>query len=1084
MRTVFDLCDLVRETAFAIHTYHGHGHLEKVYENALAHRLRKLGLKVQQQHPITVFDEDGTVIGEYLADLFIEDQLIIELKAAKAIVPEYTAQILGYLKSSQIEHGLLINFGSHRFEIKKYVLSRKASAASWSSKLIFLFFAFFAFFCGQSNAADGIAFFEQKVRPVLVEHCYSCHSAEAKKLKGNLYLDSKAGWEKGGDSGDPIIVPGKPEASLLIRSIQHLEPDMEMPPKKPKLPEPVIADLVTWIKMGAPDPRDGAKIEAKRGDKSWWSLQPNKTDLNTAGSIDEFIAAKLKEKGLDFSPPADPRTLIRRVTYDLTGLPPTADAVAKFVEAYSSDRSTKTYSDLIDRLLASPRYGERWGRHWLDVVRFGESNGFERNFIIDDLYPFRDYVIKSINDDKPFNQLIAEHLAGDVMGKDNPEVEVGSAFLVAGPYDDVGNQDKVAQANIRAATIDDMITAASGAFLGLTINCARCHDHKFDPIPTEDYYRLRAAFEGVTHGRRVVATPEQRSAHAAALRPLSVELKRLQNEREKIDADIETRAKAAFGEMKFQRPKIDPYGTDESFPPIQGKYIKFVIQGFTNDYQGKLARAGGGKLTEFQVWSSDNRTVALASNGTQAEGAKSATAEDFPEAYGPQYCIDGQRGEAWFVGYPPELKLTLAKPETLERITFINARGDRDTDESKVRGATPTEYEVRVSLDGITWKTVATDKGREPWTPAHGIAKARSQVTTADEQTRLTTLNRDIAKTQSKINAVPALPQMWVGTHKQPTEPTTVHKGGDPMKPGALVVPASLAVLNQVTKPYELKPDVDEGQRRIVLAQWITSNDNPLTARVLANRVWQHHFGTGIVDTPSDFGFLGSKPTHPELIDYLAAKLVANGWKLKALHREILLSKTYQQSATYNETAAKEDKSSRLLWRFPPRRLSAEELRDTMLIAGGKLQLEPMGGPGFRLYRYLANNVSTYVPLDMHGPESFRRAVYHQNARASVVDVLNDFDLPDISIAAPTRANTTTPLQALTLLNHSFTLDMAKSLSVRIQSSDPVTQAYQIAFQRNPNAKERQAATQLITTHGSEAFCRALLNTNELLYLE
>ncbi len=1084
MRTVFDLCDLVRETAFAIHTYHGHGHLEKVYENALAHRLRKLGLKVQQQHPITVFDEDGTVIGEYLADLFIEDQLIIELKAAKAIVPEYTAQILGYLKSSQIEHGLLINFGSHRFEIKKYVLSRKASAASWSSKLIFLFFAFFAFFCGQSNAADGIAFFEQKVRPVLVEHCYSCHSAEAKKLKGNLYLDSKAGWEKGGDSGDPIIVPGKPEASLLIRSIQHLEPDMEMPPKKPKLPEPVIADLVTWIKMGAPDPRDGAKIEAKRGDKSWWSLQPNKTDLNTAGSIDEFIAAKLKEKGLDFSPPADPRTLIRRVTYDLTGLPPTADAVAKFVEAYSSDRSTKTYSDLIDRLLASPRYGERWGRHWLDVVRFGESNGFERNFIIDDLYPFRDYVIKSINDDKPFNQLIAEHLAGDVMGKDNPEVEVGSAFLVAGPYDDVGNQDKVAQANIRAATIDDMITAASGAFLGLTINCARCHDHKFDPIPTEDYYRLRAAFEGVTHGRRVVATPEQRSAHAAALRPLSVELKRLQNEREKIDADIETRAKAAFGEMKFQRPKIDPYGTDESFPPIQGKYIKFVIQGFTNDYQGKLARAGGGKLTEFQVWSSDNRNVALASNGTQAEGAKSATAEDFPEAYGPQYCIDGQRGEAWFVGYPPELKLTLAKPETLERITFINARGDRDTDESKVRGATPTEYEVRVSLDGITWKTVATDKGREPWTPAHGIAKARSQVTTADEQTRLTTLNRDIAKTQSKINAVPALPQMWVGTHKQPTEPTTVHKGGDPMKPGALVVPASLAVLNQVTKPYELKPDVDEGQRRIVLAQWITSNDNPLTARVLANRVWQHHFGTGIVDTPSDFGFLGSKPTHPELIDYLAAKLVANGWKLKALHREILLSKTYQQSATYNETAAKEDKSSRLLWRFPPRRLSAEELRDTMLIAGGKLQLEPMGGPGFRLYRYLANNVSTYVPLDMHGPESFRRAVYHQNARASVVDVLNDFDLPDISIAAPTRANTTTPLQALTLLNHSFTLDMAKSLSVRIQSSDPVTQAYQIAFQRNPNAKERQAATQLITTHGSEAFCRALLNTNELLYLE
>jgi hypothetical protein len=325
---------------------------------------------------------------------------------------------------------------------------------------------------------------------------------------------------------------------------------------------------------------------------------------------------------------------------------------------------------------------------------------------------------------------------------------------------------------------------------------------------------------------------------------------------------------------------------------------------------------------------------------------------------------------------------------------------------------------------------------------------------------------------------------MWVGTHKQPTEPTTVHKGGDPMKPGALVVPASLAVLNQVTKPYELKADIDEGQRRLALAQWITSNDNPLTARVLANRIWQHHFGTGIVETPSDFGFLGSKPTHPELLDYLAAKLVANGWKLKDLHREILLSKTYQQSATYNETAAKEDKSARLLWRFPPRRLSAEELRDTMLTVAGAMKLEPMGGPGFRLFRYLANNVSTYIPLDTHGPETYRRAVYHQNARASVVDVLNDFDLPDIAFAAPKRANTTTPLQALTLLNHSFTLDMAKALAARVDGPEVVEVLYRRLFQRAPTASESGAAYALISKHGLPSLCRALLNANELLYLE
>jgi hypothetical protein len=304
------------------------------------------------------------------------------------------------------------------------------------------------------------------------------------------------------------------------------------------------------------------------------------------------------------------------------------------------------------------------------------------------------------------------------------------------------------------------------------------------------------------------------------------------------------------------------------------------------------------------------------------------------------------------------------------------------------------------------------------------------------------------------------------------------------MKPGDAIVPASLNVLDQVTKSYALPADAPEGERRLALAKWITSSENPLTVRVLANRVWQWHFGTGIVDTPSDFGFLGSKPTHPELLDYLAARLVASGWRLKALHREILLSKTYQQSAAHRPEAAEQDKDARLLWRFPPRRLSAEEIRDTMLSVAGKLQLEPMGGPGFRLYKFTQNNVCTYFPLDTHGPETYRRAVYHQNARASVVDVLNDFDLPDIAFAAPKRANTTTPLQALTLLNHSFTLDMARALAARLGNRAAVATAYSLAFQREPTTAERRAAEKLIAAHGPAAFCRALLNANELLYLE
>lgn len=941
-----------------------------------------------------------------------------------------------------------------------------------------------------ATAADptGIAFFEQKIRPVLVAHCYECHSAEAKKLKGNLYLDSKAGWEKGGDSGEAVVVPGKPEASLLLRTVQHREDGLEMPPDRPQLPAAVIADFVTWIRMGAPDPRDGAKIEAKRADKSWWSLQPL-AQRHPHDNIDEYITAKLEEKQLAMNPPADARSLLRRMTYDVTGLPPTPEETALFVKAYQTDPQ-RAVEELVDRLLASPRYGERWGRHWLDVIRFGESNGFERNFVIDDLWPFRDYVIKSFNDDKPFNQFIVEHLAGDVVGKDDPQVEVGSAFLVAGPYDDVGNQDAVAQKNIRAATLDDPITAASGAFLGLTINCARCHNHKFDPIPTEDYYRLRAAFEGVKHGRRVVATKEEREAFAAATKPLQAELKKLGDERETLESEIASRAKAAFAAAKFTRPKVDQFGTSETFAATKARYLRFVIRGFTDDRppgaKGKRPGGSGGKLTEFQVWSADepSRNVALSANGTQAEGAKSTTAEDFPEAYGPQYCIDGMTGEAWFIGEPAVLTLTFAKPERINRITFINARGDRGTDESKVRGATPCEYEVQVSSDGKRWRTVADDRGREPWSAAHGIARARRDVITSEEQRRLDTLEERISRVQAKLDAVPKLPLMWVGNHSQPTEPTFVHKGGDPMKPGDVVAPTGLSVLDQVLKPYELKPDVAEGERRLALARWITSDDNPLTPRVLANRVWQYHFGTGLVDTPSDFGFLGSKPTHPELLDYLASRLIAHGWKLKPLHREILLSKAYRQSAGYREDAAKADKDARLLWRFPPHRLSAEEIRDTLLSAAGKLRLEPMGGPGFRLYKFTQNNVCTYFPLDTHGPDTYRRAVYHQNARASVVDVLNDFDLPDIAFAAPKRANTTTPLQALTLLNHGFTLDMARALAERIHDDDPIASAYQIVFQREPTPRERLAAAKLIDAYGASAFCRALLNANELIYLE
>jgi hypothetical protein len=423
----------------------------------------------------------------------------------------------------------------------------------------------------------------------------------------------------------------------------------------------------------------------------------------------------------------------------------------------------------------------------------------------------------------------------------------------------------------------------------------------------------------------------------------------------------------------------------------------------------------------------------------------------------------------------------------VQRIHFSNSKG-RELDESKVRGATPCEYDVQVSLDGQQWTTVASSEGREPWTPAHGVQRVRRSVITDDEERQLQRFEKDINALQTQILRIPKLQQVWAGNFTQPTEPTYVQLGGDPMKPTKVVLPSSLNVLNQVTHPYELPIDAPESQRRLELAKWIASDSNPLTARVLANRVWQYHFGTGIVDTPSDFGFLGSQPTHPVLLDFLASKLISYEWRLKPLHREILLSQTYLQSSSFRESAASLDKDARLLWRFPPRRLSAEELRDTILMAAGKLQLEPAGGPGFRLYRFTQNNVCTYFPLDVHGPETYRRSVYHQNARASVVDVLSEFDLPDNAFAAPKRSNTTTPMQALTMLNHSFTIDMANALSDRCRNQPnpeaAITATYRTVYQRPPTEVELALASDFVAINGLEYFCRVLLNTNELIYID
>jgi mono/diheme cytochrome c family protein len=1095
--------------------------------------------------------------------------------------------------------------------------------------------------------------FEQQIAPLFEEHCIRCHSPNNRK--GELSLETIADLKE-----KSYVTPGDPDGSYLIDVVtpQSGEP-AEMPKEGDALSAEEVGLLKLWIKQGATWPENVLVQEKSKADKSWWSLQPlaevivpkpaGLPDSWQANPIDAFVFSQLAEQGLTPNQPADRRTLIRRLTYDLTGLPPTPLEI----EAFEKNSDPQAYEQLVDRLLASPRYGERWGRHWLDVVRFGESNGFERNVIINDLWPFRDYVIESINQNKPMDQFIREHLAGDIFGKGKPDQEIGAAFLVAGPYDNVGNQDPVAAAQIRANTIDEMIRTSGESFLGLTLGCARCHDHKFDPILQTDYYRWYATFAGVRHGSRVWATPEEQRRHVEQMKPLNArkaELTQQQRELKKaiaqrlwesneewsrpaVDArkneetfptistkyvrfsisltnqsqpcideleiyrpdDSSNLALASAGgqatassllpgypmhqiehlndgqsgnshswiskdatgwaqielprqmeinrvvwgrdregkyrdrlpleyrievsvdgqswrevvnggdrkpvdqshltrrglsghtlsiEKNWTRPPVDRLGTTEKFNPVQAKFVRLVCEA----QDGNPASSSGFRIDEFEVWSagSEPQNVALANNGGKATG-KAREIKDFPNAYGPHLAIDGKGGER-FLAAGNDLTIKLSKPTSINRVTFSSARGEATPSQRKF--VFVADYRIEVSLDGKSWREVAHGRDRKPASEAHRKHRiAQATQPTSEEAAKLKKINQELAQVSREIKAVPSLQTAWLGSRQSAPGPFYTFLGGSPQKKGAEVVAASLSTLDQAAPTYRLTQGDSEADRRRNLAEWITSPKNPLTARVLVNRVWQNHFGTGIVSTPNDFGYMGSKPTHPLLLDWLAGQLHEHNWRLKPLHKMIVLSQSYRQSSLFREDVARIDGNARYLWRFPPRRLSAEEIRDTILAVSGRLN-EKMGGPGFRLYDYQQDNVATYVPLDQHGPETYRRAVYHQNARASVVDLMTEFDQPDCAYSTPERAETTTPLQALTMLNHQFTLDMAEALAERLRSEggdkpeQQIEHAFALCYGRQPTKAEISDCLALIEEHSLTAFCRVLLNTSELIYVQ
>lgn len=775
---------------------------------------------------------------------------------------------------------------------------------------------------------DQLAFFEKRIRPVLVNNCYECHSAEAQSIEGGLLLDSRAGIIKGGDNG-PIILPGDPDASLLIKAVKHVESGPIMPPES-RLKEEEIADLVNWVKEGAPDPRSTSTLDRLKAKstidwdkaKEWWSLKaiapvtpPRVVNESWPKSdIDRFVLAKLEQEGLAPAGDAEKRTLLRRVTFDLTGLPPTPEEV----DAFLADDSPEAFAKVVDRLLESPRYGERWGRHWLDVVRYADTAGDNSDFPIPQMRHYRDWVIKAFNEDLPYDQFVKAQIAGDLL----PESVISrrDGLVATGYLANARRFGSRVEDYPQHLTIEDTIDNFGRAFLGLTINCARCHDHKFDPIPTSDYYALYGIFNSTQYPWPGIELDQQQRRLIPLAAPEAV---------------------AAFEKEKAETQK--------------------QLDAIVKEKNKAVEAAQGDEKKKLEKEQVEAKAKAMA-NSRRA----------------PPY-------------------------ELIYAVAEAGERGD-----------------------------------------------------------------------------------------------ATIQVKGDPAKPGELVPRHFLTVLGG-----DNLGDDDTSSGRRALADWLLSNKTPLTARVMVNRIWQHHFGKGIVPTPNDFGKQGKPPTHPELLDYLAAKFIREGWSIKSLHRRILLSRTYQLSSERVEASLEKDAANSLLSSFPRRRLDAESLRDTLLQFGESLDLSPAEDHPFPL-------PSTWK-FTQHFPfkevyESNRRSVYLMTQRIQRHPYLSIFDGADPSVSTPMRGVSTTPLQALFLLNDPLVHLQAMRFGARIEregGSDQqrIERAYLLAFSRPPTAEETKQAEsflgsvrETLSKEGSanediereawRAFARVIFRLNEFCYLD
>ena len=889
----------------------------------------------------------------------------------------------------------------------------------------------------QAAQTDEPVDFVQAVRPIFEQHCYACHSDTERE--SGLRLDVKAAAMKGGDRHGPDIIPGNPTTSPLIQFITADADDPHLMPPGDRLSEVEIEILTRWVREGAVWP-DGIDRVELRDPRDHWSFKPLPSEPLTA-DIDYWIGQRLAQEGLQMAPEASPAIWLRRVTLDLTGLPPTPEEMKDFQQSVIEHESVRereaVYRATVERLLASPHYGERWGQHWLDVVRYADTHGFEVNTERPHAWHYRDYVIRALNADLPYDQFIKEQIAGDALGAD-----AATGFLVTASVLLPGQigQDPPSIHLARQDAIDEMVNNVSQTFLGLTIGCARCHDHKFDPISARDYYAMQAFVAGVEYEDREIPGPDadQRSAEILPLQ------ERLQQVQEQLTATTSDAGQPVW------KP-TDPRENIERFEPRLAKFVRLTIYDANHHPTLGLIEPC---IDELEIFTNPPApvNVALASHGTRVTASGSRSSDN----HQLEFINDGVYGNhrSWMSDTAGTGWVLFELPEAvpIHQIVWSRDRSGQFTD----RLATVYSLEVGATLDDLT--VVA------------GVQPAQLQ------------LWQEKLALEEQLRKLEARQLAFAGKFRTPD---AIHllRRGDPEQPGEPVAAAVPVALGDRVLPYE----ADEQQRRLALADWIASPENPLTARVLVNRVWHWHFGAGLVVTPSDLGNSGGLPTHPELLDALAQQFMRDGWSIKQLHRHIVLSRTYRQAATIDPRAAQIDADNRWLWRFRTRRLEAEVIRDSMLAVAGLLRPDRYGR-GFDLFDQ-RGGLSGFNPIEELTEQNARRMIYAHKVRREPEAVFGAFDCPDAGQSTAVRPTSTTPIQALNLFNSRFTLLVADAWAERLRGEAgddleaQIRRAYELALSRQPTDEELADCMPGVQQFGLRFLCRVLLNSNEFLFL-